>query len=271
LHGKEKIAGVGSGHASRKQPVRRGGVFRVIEMHRVRAFAQRAVSAGPQLAAYAWPHWVKPTVRDVVIRPGAREILPGIWHWTRTHPKIRIAVSSYYVEPAAVLLDPLMPRDGLEWFEGRRRPEQVVMTIRHHLREGERFVEEFGCELRCHAAGMHEFEGGPDVRPFEFGDALAPGVTAHEVDAISPEETALHIEHGGGAIAFGDGLTRARGGSLRFVPDPLIGKGADRVKRELTAAFERLLDLDFDTLLFPHGEPLVGGGKQALRDFVSSR
>ena len=43
------------------------------------------------------------------------------------------------------------------------------------------------------------------------------------------------------------------------------------MKRELVAAFERLLDRDFDALLFPHGEPLVGGGKQALREFVSSR
>jgi hypothetical protein len=233
-----------------------------------RAF--HAASVGYQAARYGWPHWIEPTVRDLITRPGVREIQPGIWHWTRTHPKIRIAVSSYYVEPAGVLIDPLVPRDGLEWFEGRGRPEQAVMTIRHHLRDCERFADAFGCELRCHAAGMHEFAGGPDVRPFEFGDELAPGVTALEVDAISPEETALHIEHGGGAIAFGDGLTRPRGGALVFVPDFLIGDDPDRVKRELVAAFERLLELDFDTLLFPHGEPLAGGGKQALREFVAA-
>src|SRR5918911_103713 len=179
------------------------------------SLARRVASDGPQIATYAWPHWIKPTVRDLIARPGIREILPGIYHWTRTHPKIRIAVSSYYVEPAGVLIDPLVPREGLGWFEGHRRPEQAVMTIRHHLREGERFADAFGCELRCHAAGLHEFAGGPDVTPFEFGDELAPGVTALEVDAISPEETALHIEHGGGAIAFGDRLTRARGGYPR--------------------------------------------------------
>jgi hypothetical protein len=35
----------------------------------------------------------------------------------------------------------------------------------------------------------------------------------------------------------------------------------------LARAFEGLLELDFDHLLFAHGEPLVGGGKAARREF----
>jgi hypothetical protein len=145
------------------------------------------------------------------------------------------------------------------------------MTIRHHLRDGERFAVAFGCRLRCHEAGLHEFKGGPEVEGFRIGEELAPGVTALEVDAISPDETALHLEHGGGAVAFGDGLTRPGGGSLRFVPDYLMGDDPERVKRELTSAFDRLLELDFDTLLFAHGDPLVRGGKEALLGFVAAR
>lgn len=204
-------------------------------------------------------------------KPGIREVLPGVHHWTRVHPRIRTVVSSYYVEPAGVLIDPLLPREGLGWFEGRRRPEQVVMTIRHHLRDGERFAEAFGCDLRCHEDGLHEFAGGPDVHGFRFGERLAAGVTALEVDAISPDETALHLEYGDGAIAFADGLIRPGGGPLGFVPDFLIGDDPERVKRDLTSAFGQLLELEFDTLLFAHGDPLVGGGKEALREFVEAR
>jgi hypothetical protein len=220
---------------------------------------------------HGWPDWVRPLVSELVTRPGIREVVPGIHHWTRIHPRTRMVSSSYYVEPAGVLIDPLVPREGLGWFAGRRHPEQVVMTIRHHLRDSERFAEAFGCELRCHAAGLHEFSGGPQVEPFAFGDELAPGVVALEVGAISPEETALHIDYGDGALAFGDGLVRPGGGSLRFVPDVLIGDDPGRVKRELVAAFDRLVDLEFDTLLFAHGEPLAGGGKAALERFVTQR
>ncbi|HEX5925322.1 MAG TPA: hypothetical protein VFY45_15940 [Baekduia sp.] len=230
-----------------------------------------AGSIGHEAIRYGWSGWLRPWVRELTEKPGIREVLPGVHHWTRVHPRIRAVVSSYYVAPVGVLIDPLVPREGLQWFEGGRRPEQVVMTIRHHLRDGERFAEAFGCELRCHVDGLHEFADGPDVRGFDFGDELAPGVTALEVDAISPDESALHLEYGGGAIVLGDGLIRPEGGPLRFVPDFLIGDDPERVKRELSAAFDRLLELEFDTLLFAHGDPLVGAGKQALREFVAAQ
>src|SRR4051794_11416510 len=198
------------------------------------------------------------------------EILPGVHHWMRPHPRIRALVSSYYVEPAGLLIDPLVPEEGLDWFEGHRTPERIVLTIRHHLRDSERFADAFGCTIHCHEDGLHEFAGGgPDVQGFRFGDGLAPGVTALQVDAIAPDETALHLEYGHGAIAFADGLIRPGGGALRFVPDRLIGDDAETVKRELRAAFARMLDLDFDTLLFAHGVPLVADGKAALHEFVS--
>ena len=45
----------------------------------------------------------------------ARAIRTGLYHWTAVHPKIRIAVSSYWLADARVLLDPLLPRRGLDW------------------------------------------------------------------------------------------------------------------------------------------------------------
>ena len=42
-----------------------------------------------------------------------REILPGVFHWRGVHPAIRVAVSCYYLEAARMLLDPLVPGEGL--------------------------------------------------------------------------------------------------------------------------------------------------------------
>jgi glyoxylase-like metal-dependent hydrolase (beta-lactamase superfamily II) len=60
-------------------------------------------------------------------------------------------------------------------------------------------------------------------------------------------------------------------GALGFVPDFLMGDDPDSVKAGLLESLEGLLDLPFDSLLPAHGDPLVGGGKQALRDFVEGR
>jgi hypothetical protein len=195
------------------------------------------------------------------------EIRPGLHHWTARHPRIHQQVSSYFVEPSRTLIDPMLPPGGgLERFRGRE-PELILLTNRHHSRDSGAFTESLGCPVRCHAAGLPEFEGGAEVEGFSFGDRLADGIVALEVGAICPEETALHIGVADGALAFADGLIRV-GGKLGFVPDSLLGDDPGAVKRGLRDAFSRLLDHDFDCLLFAHGEPLVTGGKEALRGFV---
>ena len=40
-----------------------------------------------------------------------REILPQTFHWTRSHPKIKIEVSSYYLADEGILIDPLVPEE----------------------------------------------------------------------------------------------------------------------------------------------------------------
>ena len=171
-----------------------------------------------------------------------------------------------------MVLDPMVPREGLEWFEQREAPNQIVLTNRHHLRHSERYAEAFGCPIRCSDAGLHEFERGPKVEGFAFGEELAPGITAHQLGAICPDDTALHIRVADGdALAFADGLTRPRGGRLTFVPGFLMGDDPTLVRAGLRESLRRLLDLDFDNLLFAHGEPLIGGGGAGRRCASSLR
>jgi len=53
------------------------------------------------------------------------------------------------------------------------------------------------------------------------------------------------------------------------VPDRLIGDDPEQVKRAILERVAALLDEDFDHLLFAHGDPIVGGGKEALRAFAN--
>jgi hypothetical protein len=201
-----------------------------------------------------------------------REIVPGIHHWEAPHPRIKIPVSSYWVEPAATLLDPIMPEDGdLGWLSDLdRRPEQILLTNRHHYRSSDEFSAALGgVPVRASRPGMHEFEGGPEVEPFDFGDELAPGVTAIEVGGICPDDTALHIDLAGGTVALADAIvTPPAGGPLTFVPDQLMGD-PERDRQALRESLRSLVDrYDFENVLLAHGRPVVGGGRQALRDFL---
>ncbi len=200
-----------------------------------------------------------------------REILPGLFHWTAVHPKIQIEVSSYYVLEPGVLLDPLVPAEGLDWFRERRAPERIILTNRHHYRHCAEFQQAFGCTVWCNAEGMHEFESGEKVEPFTAGHVFPGGIESHPVAGICLDETALRLPVAEGALAVADGVVRDGAGPLTFVPDPLIADTPEdiaRVKRELRAAYARLLDLDWDHLLCAHGQPWIGGAKEAMRAFV---
>jgi glyoxylase-like metal-dependent hydrolase (beta-lactamase superfamily II) len=196
------------------------------------------------------------------------EVLDGVFHWKAVHPRIEIEVGCHFVAGSGTAIDPLLPAEGIEWFDGRD-VQRVVLSNRHHLRHAEQIVERFGCPILCHEAGLHEFEGGPRVEGFAFGDRLAEDVVALEMDAICPEDTVLRIEAGGGALLFADSLINH--GGVGFVPDNLIGEDQEGVKRHVRERAAALLDEEFEHLLFAHGDPLVGGGREALRAVAEGR
>jgi len=195
-----------------------------------------------------------------------RELSPGLWHWRAHHPAIDKDVSSYHLAAERVAIDVLIPPEGLAWFEQHGAPEHVLLTNRHHSRDAWRLHEAFGATVHCIRNGLHELAGRGPVEAFDFGDELPGGAVVYEVDAICPDETALHIP-AHRALACADGVVQWGSPELTFVPDFLMDD-PEQTKAGLRAAYRRLLELDFDTLLLAHGEPLVGDGKRALREFV---
>ena len=106
------------------------------------------------------------------------------------------------------------------------------------------------------------------MEPFDVGDELPGGIVVHEVGAICPDESALHIR-GRRALALADGAVRGdSGGPLSFVPDRFMDD-PEGTKEGLRASYRRLAELDFDHLLLAHGAPFVGDGRAALRAFVA--
>jgi hypothetical protein len=195
-----------------------------------------------------------------------REILPGVHHWVTTHPRWRIRIGSYWLARERVLIDPRVPDEGLEWFDDSP-PVAILLANRHHYRDSGRFAERFGCPVLCNRLGLHEFRAGEPVEGFDAGDELPGGVRAIEIGALCPDETALHIP-AHDAVAIADGLVRIpEDGPLRFVSDDLMDD-PEATKAGLRAAYRRVLDLEPGTLLLAHGEPVVGGGAAALRDFL---
>jgi hypothetical protein len=204
-----------------------------------------------------------------------REVLPGIWHWTAIHPNIHVEVSSYWLDSAGVLIDPLIPPDGgVEWFAARGAgPTAIVLSNRHHYRHSGAIVEQFSVPVMCNRAGLHEFTHGEPVIGFDPGDELPGGLRAVEVAGICPDDTGLHLP-GAGAVWFADAVVRGgphgQEGPPGFVPDGLMDDPPG-TKRAILDALTRILgELEFEHVMLAHGGPLIGEGRAQLQDLVDA-
>jgi hypothetical protein len=149
----------------------------------------------------------------------------------------------------------------------------VILSNRHHYRQSNLFAQRFAARVLCVSTGMHQFTHGESVESFEFGDQLPGDLTAVEIDAICPNDTALH-SHSARWVAFADGLVRGgphrQPNTLGFVPDGLMDDPS-ATKRGLLSSFQRVLDeLQFDHVLLAHGDPILGNGRAALVELVEA-
>jgi hypothetical protein len=196
------------------------------------------------------------------------EILPGVFHWKQTHPNIGAEVSSYYLVGEGVLIDPMEPDEGLDWFREHGEPAHVLLSNRHHYRDSAKFVDAFGCTVHASRPGMHEFSDDQPVAPFDFGDELPGGVKAYEAGAICPDDSALYLS-GHSALSVADGVINY--GGLGFVPEEHLGDDVEATKRAIRESYGRLAaELEFDNLLVAHGDPIAGGARDQLREFAES-
>lgn len=199
------------------------------------------------------------------------EVFPGLLHWTTYHDGIGQTVHSHMHLASGAVFDPRLPDGGADALGAAGLPSVVLLSNRHHLRHSVELADAYGIPIRCHTAGLHEFDGAgrPDVSGFAVGDEVAAGVQALELGVLTPEETVFRISEGPGALLFADSLMR-QDGELMLVPAGLRGDDPDAVEEGLRDRLQTLAEgEDFDVLLFAHGEPIRSGGKSALQTFLS--
>lgn len=192
-------------------------------------------------------------------------ILPGVLHWAARHPSAGIESGSHLLVEEGVLIDPIAPPEGLEWFDGRAIAE-ILLTNRHHTRSAFDLQDRLGVTIRAPRTGMHDLPADR-VTPYDFGDELIAGIRPHAISETWPDETALEIP-GHRAVAIADGVHNYDG--LGFFPDHLLGDDPAAEKQRLRDGFARLTaDVDFDHLLLAHGAPILGDGRERLRRFAA--
>ena len=184
------------------------------------------------------------------------EIAPGLRRWTAWHEEWQEDVGCLAVDTAdgLVLIDPLDSPSELS------QPEHVLLTIHWHARSAQ--APHVWAHRRT--ASLLANRGVELTDPIDSGSSLPGGIvpieTARRGEVVYwlPRQKAVAV----GDVLLGAGAKpRDTGEPLRLCPERWLGKGTHDDLRESLAP---LLELPVESVLVSHGEPVLGGGADAL-------
>jgi hypothetical protein len=209
------------------------------------------------------------------------EVAPGIWRWTAPHPQWRpdvewgqeVASFAFAVDETLVLVDPLVP-DGvwerLDALVEERASVAALITIPYHVRSSGDVLARYGAKASVwgHPAAARKLRDGSALRPIEPGAPLPGSAQAFAIGSPRRQEMPLWFPSHR-ALAFGDAVVGVDG-TLR------VWEVVDTPKREawyrdrFVPTFEPLLGLEIESVLVTHGPPVIGGGREALRQALAA-
>ena len=228
------------------------------------------------------------------------QLAAGLWRWTAPHPDWtpdkakpggwgqRVGCVSY--EPAdrgepLVLIDPLAPAEGdpsavrfwraLDADVARRgTPVAVLLANFWHDRSAQAILDRYrakpGAEIWAHADARAHIPT-EITRTFDAPARLPGGVMAYPTHLMDAETIYYIPEHR--ALVVADALLGAGEGSLRVPPARWADEtpeGQRRYHEEFRGRLRALLDLPIDMVLVSHGEPVLSGGAEALREALEA-
>lgn len=196
-----------------------------------------------------------------------REIVAGVWTWSWPSPPHGYDFNGYLVvvEDGNVCIDPVEPTVAAEAKLRELGVEAIALTNRNHVRAAGRVREWTGARTLIHAADGDYARGQGAIIDGELepGARLGPLVIV-AAPGKSPGEVALHWPERRLLFA-GDAIIGNPPGKCSLLRDKVM----DDPPR-LRASVGSLLDLDFDTLLFGDGVPIVGGARERLQELVAT-
>jgi hypothetical protein len=213
------------------------------------------------------------------------ELTEGLWRWTARHPEwhpgeFGAEVASFAVQAGndTLLIDPLLPPepdDVLRTIDrtlGERLA--ILITIPYHVRSAEELWRRYGKDaettIHGHPAAAKRLEDRSGFREVEPGVPLPGGVTAHRIGKPRRHEMPLHLPSHR-ALVFGDAVAEVDGRLVVWTSDSVDAKVERFYRERFNPTVEPLLELDFDSVLVTHGQPLLEGGKRALADALAAK
>jgi hypothetical protein len=216
------------------------------------------------------------------------KLTEGLWRWTARHPEwhpgefgAEVACFAAQAGDTTLLIDPLLPEDEaaassvLDVLDGAADGRvAILVTIPYHVRSSEelwrRYRKNAETTIHGHPACAKRLSNRSGFHAIDTDGELPGGVTAHAIGKPRRYETPLHLPSHD-ALVFGDAVAEWKGKLVVWAADKVDAKVERFYRERFNPTLEPLLGLDFDVVLATHGDPVMKGGKRALRADIKTK
>jgi glyoxylase-like metal-dependent hydrolase (beta-lactamase superfamily II) len=187
----------------------------------------------------------------------------SVWHRYDSEVKAELYATALRFDDGVIFIDPFATAaNSLAEITEGDGVGGVIVSNANHARACVEFAEKFSAPIYAH----HETVATLNFsRVTEIGDdsIIAEQLDVVSIEGAAPGEIALHSKLDGGAVIVGDALINFGEHGFTFLPAKYRGNA-----KLMRKSLRKLLDYQFERLLFAHGMPIVTGARQRLESLL---
>jgi hypothetical protein len=192
-----------------------------------------------------------------------QKISDALYFWQVYEPELKAEMTccALVTPQGLVFVDPIpLEKAALEELLEVSQPGAIVLTNGNHERAAGRFQERFGIPIFASAEAGIKL---PQQSCLADGDFLFDSIRVIALPGFGPGEIALFSEASPATLIIGDAIVHFGSSEFCLLPE----KYCLDLKLGLKS-LRKLLELDFETMTFAHGLPLLRGAKKRLEKIL---
>ena len=198
--------------------------------------------------------------------PDVDLVAPGVFIWQNYDSAVKADLFSTAIETEAGLfiVDPIELEEGaLHFLTNGRKVAGIIISSANHIRTARQFARNFSVCVFAHPELATKSEFGVDVALSE-NERSAKDLRVVFINGAAVGEIALHCEREEGTLILGDALINVGSHGLDFLPAKYCLNA-----KEMRRSLRKLLDLDFERMLFAHGTPILVSARARLEALLN--
>ena len=200
--------------------------------------------------------------------PEVDRVCQTVVTWHRYAPEVKAELFSTAVisEAGAYLVDPIaIDHECLRRTLAPAQIAGVVITNENHERAAVDAAAALGVPIYAHSATRDALYLSAAIELTD-GEQFAPGLTVLAIEGAPAGEIAIYAEAEGGSLIIGDALINMGSYGFALLPAKYCAN-----QKKMRRSLHKLLDFDFERIVFAHGMPVVTHAKRRLAEVLESR